>query len=176
LVPRSPRDYDPPSIFSREADVVERIGFSRFPVVLATVVLAATLLASCARDVRPRAAREAGRAEESAADINTGDRLVTGKSIDPDSARSAQDVGSLPVNMVLAPGGAFAVTTDQGYRQALWSLGTRDGAGADFHSRSGRHWIIPAVRCRTMRQCAPRRWRANCAAAQDARAARPGRQ
>jgi YVTN family beta-propeller protein len=55
--------------------------------------------------------------------------LITGRSIDPQAATSAQDVGSFPVNMVLAPGGRFAVTTGQGFRQALWSVRTDDGKG-----------------------------------------------
>ena len=98
------------------------------------LLLLATLVTGCARK------EPAGGAvvpdenypippDAQARDIETGDRLVTGRSIDADAARSAQDVGSLPVNMVLGPGGAFAVTTDQGYRQALWSLSTDDGKG-----------------------------------------------
>ena len=99
-------------------------------VVLGSVLIAG--VASCARDDRPRARQAVVDENNPGAEAppDTGDRLVTGKSIDPGAAKSAQDVGSLPVNMVLTPGGAFAVTTDQGYRQALWALSTKDGKGA----------------------------------------------
>jgi YVTN family beta-propeller protein len=54
--------------------------------------------------------------------------LVTGKSIDPHSTAS-QNVGSVPINMIASPDGKFAISTDQGYRQALWSIRTSDGVG-----------------------------------------------
>src|SRR5262249_28097027 len=41
-----------------------------------------------------------------------------------------QNVGSLPMNMALSPNGKFAVTTDMGFRQSLWSIRTSDGTGA----------------------------------------------
>lgn len=58
-----------------------------------------------------------------------GVQLITGRSIDPDASASAQDVGSLPVNVAVAPGGKFAVTTGGGYRQFLWAVRTDDGKG-----------------------------------------------
>jgi YVTN family beta-propeller protein len=95
---------------------------------LVTGALAVALLAGCAKDERRTpAARQNAEAPDSPAD--EGSRLVTGRSIDPAAAQSAQDVGSLPVNMVLAPGGKFAVTTGQGYRQMIWSVRVEDGKG-----------------------------------------------
>src|SRR4051794_17286480 len=58
-----------------------------------------------------------------------GTQLISGRSIDPDASRSAQDVGSFPINIALAPGGKFAVTTGQGYRQHVWAVRTEDGKG-----------------------------------------------
>jgi len=92
-------------------------------------------LVACADNGGPRAGKERPALVDPTGDVaDVGDRLVTGRSIDPAAARSAQDVGSLPVNMVLAPGGRFAVTTDAGYRQALWSLSTDDGKGVSHLS------------------------------------------
>lgn len=43
-----------------------------------------------------------------------------------------QDVGSLPINMVLSPDGRFALCTSQGYREHLCSIRTSDGAGVSY--------------------------------------------
>src|SRR5947208_16138596 len=58
--------------------------------------------------------------------------LVTGRLIDPDAASptATQSVGSLPVNMIPVRGGRFVVSTDAGYRQALWAVSTATGEGA----------------------------------------------
>ena len=53
------------------------------------------------------------------------DQLVTGKKITP--AGTQQNVGSLPMNLVLSPDGKYAVSSDMGFRQSLWSLRTSDG-------------------------------------------------
>ena len=54
--------------------------------------------------------------------------LVTGRSIDPRPA-SVQSVGSIPINMIASPDGKFVITTDQGFRQQLWSTRVSDGVG-----------------------------------------------
>ena len=63
--------------------------------------------------------------------------LVTGKVITP-NLQSQQNIGNLPMNIVVSPDGRFAVTSDMGNRQALWSIRTSDGAGVahvDFQNR-----------------------------------------
>ena len=54
--------------------------------------------------------------------------LVTGRSIEP-RVQSSQSVGSIPINMIQSADGKFAISTDQGYAQSLWSIRTSDGAG-----------------------------------------------
>lgn len=54
--------------------------------------------------------------------------LVTGRAIEP-QAVATQDVGSLPINLIASPDGKFVVSTDQGYRESLWSIRTLDGTG-----------------------------------------------
>ena len=84
-----------------------------------SLVLASLLLAGCHRTATGRAT----------AKRDPGAQLITGRAIDADAARAAQEVGSFPVNMALAPGGRFAVTTGQGFRQSIWSVRTDDGKG-----------------------------------------------
>ncbi len=55
--------------------------------------------------------------------------LITGKSITLPNAAFRQAVGSLPMNMILAPGGRYALVTDMGFRQSLWSVDTVTGRG-----------------------------------------------
>ena len=55
--------------------------------------------------------------------------LVTGKLLDEGHVLHAQDVGSFPVNMVVSPNGEFAITSDIGYRQAIWAVRLSDGTG-----------------------------------------------
>lgn len=57
--------------------------------------------------------------------------LVTGKSLTPVPGAPAQNVGSLPMNMVLTPGGKFAIVSDMGFRQSLWCIDTETGRGVD---------------------------------------------
>ena len=73
-------------------------------------------------------------------------QLVTGLSITP-TAGVVQDVGSLPMNIALTTDGKYAVTSDMGYRQALWAIGTADGKGTshlDFdkanHDKNGLYY------------------------------------
>src|SRR5579863_9637426 len=54
--------------------------------------------------------------------------LVTGRSIEPGQG-SVQGVGSIPINMIASPDGKFVITTDQGFRQQLWSTRVSDGVG-----------------------------------------------
>ncbi|HTQ39862.1 MAG TPA: hypothetical protein VMJ32_12610 [Pirellulales bacterium] len=63
--------------------------------------------------------------------------LVTGKTITPRLSMQ-QNVGNLPMNIALSPDGLYAVTTDMGNRQALWSIRTTDGVGVshvDFQNK-----------------------------------------
>ena len=55
--------------------------------------------------------------------------LVTGKSITLPSPGVQQNVGSLPMNLVLSPDERFAISSDMGFRQSLWSIDTRTGRG-----------------------------------------------
>ena len=63
--------------------------------------------------------------------------LVTGKKIPP-SLAAKQAVGNLPMNLILSPDGRFAITSDMGNREALWSLRAEDGMGVshvDFFNK-----------------------------------------
>lgn len=53
-------------------------------------------------------------------------RLVTGKKISPTGVN--QEIGSMPMNIVPSPNGKFAITTDMGFHQSLWSVSTSTGA------------------------------------------------
>src|SRR5258708_10976351 len=55
--------------------------------------------------------------------------LVTGKSIEDHVGEASQDIGSMPINMVASADGRFALTTDIGAREAVWSIRTSDGKG-----------------------------------------------
>jgi DNA-binding beta-propeller fold protein YncE len=68
------------------------------------------------------------RSSESNYHTEKTDRLVTGKSINPTTLAS-QDVGSLPVNLIASVDGRYAISTDAGYRQSLWSIRIADGMG-----------------------------------------------
>lgn len=51
-----------------------------------------------------------------------------------------QNVGSLPMNLVATRDGRYAIASDMGFRQALWTIRTRDGRGVshlDFNKGSG---------------------------------------
>ena len=54
--------------------------------------------------------------------------LVTGRAIEPQLV-NAQDVGNIPINMILSADGNWAISTDQGFRQMLWTIRTSDGVG-----------------------------------------------
>lgn len=69
--------------------------------------------------------------------------LVTGLTITPPAGVS-QNVGSLPMNIALSPDGKWAVTTDMGFRESLWSIGTVDGHGVshlDFPRNNDRNGL-----------------------------------
>ena len=68
------------------------------------------------------------------------DQLVTGKRITTPPLGKLTNVGSLPMNMILNPSGKFAVSTDMGLRQSLWTIRTTDGTAAshfDFPNNPG---------------------------------------
>src|SRR5215831_2541917 len=68
------------------------------------------------------------------------DQLVTGKRITTPPLGKLTNVGSLPMNLILSPSGKFAVSTDMGLRQSLWSIHTSDGTAAshfDFPNNPG---------------------------------------
>jgi YVTN family beta-propeller protein len=58
-----------------------------------------------------------------------GEPLSTGKELQEGRIVHSQDVGSYPVNMIVSPDGEFAITTDIGYRQAIWAIRLSDGTG-----------------------------------------------
>jgi YVTN family beta-propeller protein len=62
-------------------------------------------------------------------DSARGEPLVTGKQLDEGRVLHAQDVGSFPVNMVVSPDAEFAITSDIGFRQAIWAVRLSDGTG-----------------------------------------------
>ena len=66
--------------------------------------------------------------------------LSTGRSINPD-VLAEQDVGSLPVNLIVSADGRYAISTDAGFRQALWSTRSGDGVGVshvNFPNKRGK--------------------------------------
>ncbi len=67
--------------------------------------------------------------------------LVTGKSITLPPLGATANVGSLPMNMILTPGGKYAVTSDMGFHQLLSVLNTTTGkvvSSLEFGSPSAR--------------------------------------
>jgi YVTN family beta-propeller protein len=54
--------------------------------------------------------------------------LVTGKRITLPPLGTQQDVGSMPMNMVLSPDGKYAIVSDMGFHQALYVVSTATGA------------------------------------------------
>ncbi len=55
--------------------------------------------------------------------------LVTGKRLSTPPRGASQDVGSLPMNLVLTPDERFVISSDMGFRQSLWSIDARTGHG-----------------------------------------------
>ncbi len=53
--------------------------------------------------------------------------LVTGKKITVPALGTQQNVGSLPMNMILTPNGRYAISSDMGFRQSLYCIDTRTG-------------------------------------------------
>jgi YVTN family beta-propeller protein len=56
--------------------------------------------------------------------------LATGKELQEGPILHSQNVGSFPVNMIVSPDGQFAVTSDIGFRQAIWAVRLSDGAAS----------------------------------------------
>jgi DNA-binding beta-propeller fold protein YncE len=66
--------------------------------------------------------------------------LPTGKRIDPRPI-SSQNVGSLPVNLIVSADGQYAISSDGGYRESVWSTRISDGVGIshlEFFSKKGK--------------------------------------
>jgi YVTN family beta-propeller protein len=67
------------------------------------------------------------------------DRVVSGKRISPPEAQ--QIVGNLPMNLILTPGGKYALSTDMGAQELLSVVRTKDGTGVssvEFSNRTQR--------------------------------------
>ena len=65
-------------------------------------------------------------------------QLVTGKMISP--VGTTQNVGSLPMNMILTPDGKYALVSDMGFREYLTCLNAKTGRIAQpDHAMSRRH-------------------------------------
>lgn len=75
------------------------------------------------------AVMSAGMMATSSLFAQASNQLPTGKNLTQPPLGAQQDVGSLPMNMVASPDGKFALVSDMGTRQALWSIRTSDGAG-----------------------------------------------
>src|SRR3954462_15265990 len=56
------------------------------------------------------------------------DLLITGKGAATRPA-DAQDVGNMPMNLVMTPDGRHVISTDMGDHEALWSVRVADGRG-----------------------------------------------
>ncbi len=78
---------------------------------------------------RMGAALSAGMMATSSLFAQATNQLPTGKNLTQPPLGVQQEVGSLPMNMVASPDGKFALVSDMGTHQALWSIRTSDGAG-----------------------------------------------
>jgi DNA-binding beta-propeller fold protein YncE len=106
----------------------------RLALTLAATLAAALTLAACHSDRAKDAAVTAGPAEDAEilpppppVDAAT-TPLVTGKFANP-TVLTSQNVGSLPVNLIPSSDGKYVISTDAGYRQALWVTRVADGQG-----------------------------------------------
>ena len=75
------------------------------------------------------------------------DRLVNGKVISPPT--HWQPVGNLPINMIASADGQYALSSDMGYQESLWSIRMADGSGVshvDFKNDSPRSTSGPSSR------------------------------
>jgi YVTN family beta-propeller protein len=66
--------------------------------------------------------------------------LINGKYLSADLP-AGQDLGNLPVNVIVSPDGKYAITSDVGYFESLWSVRTEDDKGVahlDFSNRRAR--------------------------------------
>ncbi|MGO9243728.1 MAG: alkaline phosphatase family protein [Verrucomicrobiia bacterium] len=78
---------------------------------------------------RMGAALSAGMVATSSLFAQATNQLPTGKNITQPPLGVQQEVGSLPMNMVASPDTKFALVSDMGTHQALWSIRTSDGTG-----------------------------------------------
>jgi len=68
--------------------------------------------------------------------------LPTGRSIGSPLPRTAQNVGSMPINMVISPNGQYVITTGDGFRERLCSIRVSDGkqvSSVDFPTSKAAH-------------------------------------
>jgi len=56
-------------------------------------------------------------------------QVNTGRSIPGNFPGPVQNVGNMPVNMIRSADGQYAISTDMGSNEALWSIRTSDGRG-----------------------------------------------
>jgi YVTN family beta-propeller protein len=64
--------------------------------------------------------------------------LNSGRFITP-ATQSSQDVGNFPVNMAISPDGRYAIVSDIGYHQFLWSIRLVDGVGVSHIDFKNHH-------------------------------------
>jgi YVTN family beta-propeller protein len=81
--------------------------------------LAGTILVGCLATV----------ASAPSADQGQPDQLITGRRITLPPVGEQQQVGSLPMNLILSQGDRYAVCSDMGFRQSLWSIDAKTGKG-----------------------------------------------
>jgi len=66
--------------------------------------------------------------------------LSTGRALDLTTPGASQNVGSFPTTLIASPDGKYAIVSDAGFRQSLWSIRTTDGKGVshvDFRRTRG---------------------------------------
>jgi YVTN family beta-propeller protein len=101
----------------------------------AAALIGLPLLAGCGHGNRPETLAEAEDTLPSSQPP-----LVTGRFLADRLAEATQNVGSLPINMIPALDGRYALTTDAGYIQAACAVRTSDGVGSgrvDFPNGKG---------------------------------------
>ncbi len=85
-----------------------------------SALLIVALLASCADQPRRVTTTQAAPTE-------LDPPLVTGRSLSRFSPEGMQSVGSLPINMITSADGKYAIVSDAGWTQSLWSVSLSDG-------------------------------------------------
>jgi YVTN family beta-propeller protein len=87
-----------------------------------------------------------GCRDTSSISIESREPLITGKAISP-TTLPTQNIGSLPMNMILTPNGKFAITSDMGLYESMWVIRTSDGKGAsqvEFSNAAPGKTLAPA--------------------------------